>query len=274
VCCTLQGEELFINGLISPYREQALALIRQRVAEVDRFVAVSEYCAEFMAGFLDIPAEKIAVVPLGINMSGYKDKGDEGAAPSSPFRIGYFARITPEKGLHLLADAYIRFRRKTGAVTARLDAAGYAPPDYRSYLEDIQRKLKEAGLEDEFSYRGVLDRDGKITFLHQLDVLSVPATYDEPKGMFLIEAMASGVPVVQPKRGAFIEIIEKTGGGLLVKPDDPDSLADALYELWRDRSAVADLGRRAFQGVRAHYRVEHSVERLLGVYDGVAAVHS
>ena len=54
-------------------------------------------------------------------------------------------------------------------------------------------------------------------------MLSVPATYDEPKGMFLLEAMASGVPVVQPRRGAFIEIVEKTGGGLLVEPDDPDS---------------------------------------------------
>jgi glycosyltransferase involved in cell wall biosynthesis len=224
-----------------------------------------------MSGFLGIPGEKIAVVPLGINMSGY---GDKGADPSSPFRIGYFARITPEKGLHLLADAYIRFRRKTGESTAILDAAGYAPPDYRSYLADIQGKLRQAGLEGEFSYRGVLDRDGKIAFLHQLDVLSVPATYDEPKGLFLIEAMASGVPVVQPRRGAFIEIVEKTGGGLLVEPDDPDSLADALYGLWRDRTAVANLGRRAFQGVREHYTVAHAAERLLRVYDSVAAVHS
>ena len=80
----------------------------------------------------------------------------------------------------------------------------------------------------EFTYRGAVDRDGKLAFLRSLDVLSVPATYDEPKGVFLLEAMASGVPVVQPRRGAFTEIVEKTGGGLLVAPDDPSALADGI----------------------------------------------
>ena len=84
-------------------------------------------------------------------------------------------------------------------------------------------------------------------------MLSVPATYDEPKGMFLLEAMASGVPVVQPRRGAFTEVVERTGGGVLVEPDDPQSLADGLYALWSDRERRGELGRRAFEGVRAHY---------------------
>jgi glycosyltransferase involved in cell wall biosynthesis len=273
VCCTLQGEELFIDGLISPYREQALDLIRQQTREVDRFIAVSEYCAKFMSDYLAIPGERIAVVPLGINMAGYERSGSSGAEDGT-FRIGYFARIAPEKGLHVLADAYVRFRRKSGDARARLDAAGYTAPAHRTYLNDVRRTLEKAGLAGEFSYRGVLDRDGKIAFLRGIDVLSVPATYDEPKGMFLIEAMASGVPVMQPRRGAFIEIVEKTGGGLLVEPDNPDSLADGFHALWRDRATVATLGERAFQGVRAHYTVAHSAARLLGVYeDAVAAVY-
>jgi len=266
VCCTLQGEELFINGLISPYREQALDLIRRQVREVDRFIAVSEYCATFMSDFLAIPSEKIAVVPLGINMTGYKrSRSSEDGA----FRIGYFARVAPEKGLHLLADAYVQFRRKNSGANARLHAAGYAAPGHRTYLNDVRRRLEKAGLAGEFSYRGVLDRDGKIAFLEDIDVLSVPATYDEVKGMFLLEAMTSGVPVVQPRRGAFIEIVEKTGGGLLVEPDNPDSLADGFHTLWRDRTTAATLGERAFQGVRAHYTVAHSAARLLSVYEDV-----
>jgi len=96
-------------------------------------------------------------------------------------------------------------------------------------------------------------------------VLSVPAPYDEPKGVFLLEAMASGVPVVQPRRGAFTEIVEKTGGGLLVAPDDPKALGEALYELWQDRGKAATLGERGFQGVRAHYSVAHSADRFLEV---------
>ena len=115
----------------------------------------------------------------------------------------------------------------------------------------------------------MLDREGKLAFLRSLDVLSVPAICDEPKGMFLLEAMASGVPVVQPRRGGFIEIIEKTGGGLLVEPDEPDSLAEGLYTLWQDRGTAGILGQRAFQGVRAHYTVAHSAARLLDVYEEV-----
>jgi len=65
--------------------------------------------------------------------------------------------------------------------------------------------------------------------------------------------MANGVPVVVPRRGAFPEILEKTGGGILVEPDDPASLADGIFSLWKDRELLAELGRRAALGVREHY---------------------
>jgi glycosyltransferase involved in cell wall biosynthesis len=274
VCCTLQGEELFLNGLTPPYREQAIALIRARVAHVDRFVAVSEYCARFMQRFLDIPDGRVSVVPLGINMEGYVGlPAGGGVAPREPgpFRIGYFARVAPEKGLHVLAEAYARFRRRAPEADARLEAAGYLSPAHARYLADVQKTLAEARLAGEFSYRGTLDRAGKLAFLHRLDLLSVPATYDEPKGIFLLEAMASGVPVVQPRRGAFVEIVERTGGGMLVAPDDPDRLADAFVHLWRDRDARDVLARRAHAGVRTHYSVARSADRLLEVYRDVAA---
>jgi len=111
-----------------------------------------------------------------------------------------------------------------------------------------------------------LDRDAKLAFLRSLDLLSVPATYDEPKGVFLLEAMASGVPVVQPRRGAFTEIVARTGGGLLVAPDDPAALADAFYRLWQDRELAATLGARGAAGVAAHYSVARSTDRLLEMY--------
>jgi glycosyltransferase involved in cell wall biosynthesis len=262
VCCTLQGEELFLNGLTAPYRDRAVALIREQARQVDRFIAVSRYCATFMSELLEIPPARIDVVPLGIRMDGYerRDGSDD------VFRVGYFARVAPEKGLHVLADAYVRFRRRIGSARARLEAAGYLGRAHESYLSEVRQLLQQAGLGEEFRYGGAVDRAGKVGFLRELDVLSVPATYDEPKGMFLLEAMASGVPVVQPRRGGFVEIVEKTGGGLLVEPDRPDSLADALYRLWSDRSLLRTLSSRAFDGVRAHYTIEQSAIRLLDVY--------
>jgi glycosyltransferase involved in cell wall biosynthesis len=268
VLCTLQGEELFLSELAAPYRDQAVALIRQHVNDVDQFIAVSDYCAEFMIRYLKIPPERMSVVPLGISMAGYSRRPPDDRPAA--YRIGYFARIAPEKGLQTLAEAYVRFRHRAGNVPVGLHAAGYMAPSHREYLEQAHGILERAGLGSEFSYHGAIDREGKLAFLRSLDVLSVPATYDEPKGMFLLESMAAGVPVVQPRRGAFTEVVEKTGGGLLVAPEDIDALADGLHTLWADRALAAQLANNAFEGVRAHYTIAASATRQLEVYDAAS----
>jgi len=265
VLCTLQGEELFLSGLTDPYRDRALALIQDQVRHVDQFIAVSEYCAAFMTRYLEIPPDRISVVPLGISMAGYSrrtpgERGDE-------YRVGYFARVAPEKGLRELAEAYVRFRRRVGNAKISLHAAGYMAPNHRSYLEKAHDALRQAGLGEEFTYSGSLDRQGKLDFLRSLDVLSVPATHDEPKGMFLLESMAAGVPVVQPRRGAFTEVVENTGGGLLVAPDNVDAVAEGLHRVWSDRALSAALAGKAFDGVRAHYTIEQSATRQVAVYE-------
>jgi glycosyltransferase involved in cell wall biosynthesis len=222
-----------------------------------------------MSRLLGIPADRMAVVPLGINLSGYERHSS--AQSDDVFRIGYFARIAPEKGLQALAEAYVLFRKRTAGVRVQLDAAGYLSRADEPYLERVRETLNRAGLAGEFRYRGAVDRNGKLAFLASLDLLSVPATYDEPKGVFLLEAMASGVPVVQPRRGAFTEIVEKTGGGLLVAPDDSEALADGLYRLWQDPELKKSLGERGFDGVRAHYSIARSTDRMLAVYESIAS---
>jgi len=187
------------------------------------------------------------------------------------FTVGYFARVAPEKGLHVLAEAYIRLRRETEFSGATLEVAGYLAPEHREYLHSIERKMKDTGLENEFCYRGVLDRPRKIDFLRNLNVLCVPSNYDEPKGIFLLEAMANGVPVVEPRRGAFPEILQKTGGGILVEPDDAASLAQGIFSLWKDPALAEELGKRGAEGVREHYSASRMATRALEVYASIAA---
>jgi len=266
VVCTLQGEELFLSALDVAYRDRAVALIREQIRDVDHFIAVSEYGARFMRDFLRIPEDRLSVVPLGISLTGFERRSRE---QDDVYRVGYFARVAPEKGLHVLSEAYVEFRRRTGNARIALQVAGYLAPNHRDYLEQSHDIVKRAGFGHEFAYHGELDRDGKLAFLRGLDVLSVPATYDEPKGMFLLEAMASGVPVVQPRRGAFTEMVEKTGGGLLVAPDNAQAIADGLHQLWADRALSARLASDAFDGARTHYTVAASTTRLVDVYERV-----
>jgi glycosyltransferase involved in cell wall biosynthesis len=267
ICCTLQGEDLFLEGLHEPYRSEAKSLIRANLEHVDAFIAVSEYYAEFMPGYLGIPPERMRVVPLGINLRGFDQRNRQ---EPQPFTIGFFARVAPEKGLHVLAEAYRLLRADESIVPSRLEVAGYVAPEHKGYLKDLKQRMRDDGLEGEFNYRGVLDRDEKIGFLRNLDVFSVPATYDEPKGMFLLEAMACGIPVVQPRRGAFTEIVESTGGGLLVEPDNPEKLAEGIWRLYKDLRLAEELGQNGFERVRELYSVTRMADRALEVYQGVA----
>jgi glycosyltransferase involved in cell wall biosynthesis len=267
VACTLQGEELFLDQLLEPYRSQALELIRVKVEDVDGFVAVSEFCADYWQAKLGIPDRKLHVVPLGIDPDGY---GPPARVPGAPFQVGFFARVAPEKGLHLLAESYVRLRRESDFANSALEVAGYLAPEHRGYLRGVERLMKKAGLSNEFHYRGELDRAGKTGFLRALNVLSVPSTYDEPKGIFLLDAMASGVPVVQPRRGAFPEIVERTGGGVLVDPDDAARLADGIYGLWKNPELAAELGRRGAEGVRRYFSAAHMAARALEAFQAIA----
>jgi len=265
--CTLQGEDLFLDGLGEPYRSESKALIAEHASAVDAFVAVSDYYAGFMSGYLGIPRAKIHTVPLGINLAGH----DPARPPrTGPFTVGYLARIAPEKGLHLLAEAYRVLRHERGLPEARLEAAGYLRAEHRPYLAGIEAKMREWGLAGEFRYHGELPRDGKIRFLHGVDVLSVPSPYVEPKGLYLLEAMANAVPVVEPRHGAFPEILAKTAGGLLFEPGNVSSLAEQLHALATDRARAEDLGRRGARGVRAHYTAAQMAERTLEVFRGGA----
>ena len=267
VCVTLQGDDLFLDGLGEPYRAQAMTLIKDASVHVDAFLPVSQYYMNYMPGYLDVPPSKMRLATLGINTEGFSPRPAE---RTGPFTLGYLARIAPEKGLHLLAEAYIELRERPRMEDARLIAAGYLAAEHHPYLDAVRERLRAAGVENGFSYRGELDRAQKVEFLHEMDVLSVPTTYREPKGLFVFEAMACGVPVVQPRHGAFPEIIERTGGGLVVEPNDPIALAEGIITLRADTALAESMSKAGMAGVRHHYTVGRMAEQVEAVYRELA----
>ena len=266
VVCSLSGEDIFLEKLVEPYYSSARSIIRQRSAEINAFVAMNNYFADFMAYYLSVPRERIEVIPPGLNLEDYGEQQDIIELRRRPFTIGYLARICPEKGLHQLVAALKILADDTSLPAVQVKAAGYMDQAERPYLNKITRELKNWGLDDRFEYVGELDRAAKIEFLQSLDVLSVPTVYRESKGLFALEAWASGVPVVLPNHGAFSEMVADTGGGLLFEPGNPAALAEALKRMILNPDFAADCGRRAKQIVRERYNDGVMARRIVEVY--------
>jgi glycosyltransferase involved in cell wall biosynthesis len=233
---------------------------------VDGYIATCRYYADFMAGYLGLPRERIHVVYPGIKLAGFAE-----AAPKlneTPV-IGYFARIAPEKGLHVLADAFIHLRRQRDAPRARLRFAGWLGEHNRPYLDGIMKKLADAGLAREAERVDCPTQADKVRFLQGIDLFSVPAPYREPKGLYILEALAASVPVVLPRHGSFPELVEQTGGGLLVNPDDPVDLAAGLRRLLEDAALRRELAAKGRAAVRERFTAEvmaRETARVLGGY--------
>lgn len=243
VVATLQGEDTFLDGLTEPYRAQSWELLARRCADVDRFIAVSRYFADAMRARLNLPADRVTVVHNGIALEGFAPAATPPAVPT----VGFLARMSQGKGLGLLADAFSQL----DIPNARLCVAGAMTSADKPLVASVRRKLG-----DRVEFLPNIERDAKIAFLQSLSVLSVPTLYAEAFGLYVIEALACAVPVVQPRHGAFPELIEATGGGLLCEPNDAHSLAVALRELLTDPPRALQFGQTGRAAVQERFRVE------------------
>jgi glycosyltransferase involved in cell wall biosynthesis len=268
VISTLSGEDSFLEKLPEPFHGQALAALRERAAEIDAFVALNHYYADFMTDYVGVPRARIHVIPHGLNLIGHGTRADRGGGE---FTIGCLARVCPDKGLHNLIAAAEQLMADDRVPPFRIRAAGYLADADRPYLSTIQDRVATWKSPERFEYVGELTRDEKIAFLRSLDCMSLPSVYRESKGISAIEALANGVPLVVPEHGAFPELIEVTGGGMLHRPDDPQALADVLRELMASPRRAAELGNagrevihRDFDAAGMAHRTRQLYRKVLG----------
>ena len=217
-----------------------------------------------MVNYLGLDEQKMHQVNLGIDLRDLE--GQAARKPGDPFVIGFLARLCPAKGLHLTVEAFRRLAARRGPDGLRLRIAGYLEERDRPYVDELLQKIDAWGLTPYVEYVGEVDRQAKADFLRGLHVLTVPTTYREPKGLFALEALACGVPVVQPRHGTFPEMIERTGGGILVEPDSSEALAAGLGTLLDDPALREEMGRRGSEVVRAEYNERVMADRTLEVY--------
>lgn len=268
VVCNLQGEDAYLDSMPSPLREQVWTLLAERCRDCDLFIAPSRYFGDTMTKRLNLPAERVKVVFNGISLEGYGATPKSGLrTPNSPI-LGYFARMCRDKGLDLLVETFIELKRRNAVPGLKLKVGGGCGPSDEPFVAQLKEHLRRAGCLDDVSFHPNLTREEKVAFLQSLSVFSVPALYGEGFGLYLIEALAAGVAVVQPRHAAFPELIEATGGGIIAEPNAA-SLAGAIETLLRDPARLNALGESGQRAVMERFTVDQMAK---GVEEALAAL--
>jgi glycosyltransferase involved in cell wall biosynthesis len=244
--------------------------MRQLAQEVDGFITFRDFYADLMAERLAVARDRFHIVPLGVHWQPYARAAK--APTQRPPTVGYLARIAPEKGFHLAVDAYLDLARRPGMQDVRLRAAGWLSAEDQRFFAEQQARIEAAGLSDRFEYLGVVDLEHKRDFLHSIDLLSVPTIYREPKGLYVLEALAASVPVVLPRHGAFPELIAQTGGGALVTPGEARAFADAWQAMLENPERRVALGAEGRRCVQERHGIEIAAARTREVFCRFAAV--
>jgi glycosyltransferase involved in cell wall biosynthesis len=253
-----QGEDSFLDGLPEPFRSQCWSAMTRRLAASDLLIAPSRFYAAFIRERLALPPEAIEVVHNGIALDGYTVAASSPALPA----IGYLARMSRDKGLDILVDAFIALAHDLGDTSTRLKIAGAATAGDEPFIAKMKQRLADAGLESRIEWSPNLTREQKIAFLRSLTLFSVPAVYAEAFGLYVVEAMACGVPVVQPDSAAFPEIVGAGGGGVCVPPRDAGALARTWRQLLGDPARREKLSREGRLSVEKHFSARTMCEQF------------
>lgn len=262
VIVTLQGEDWFVNSLPEKFREACWQHLVHRAQEVDLFVSPSQYYAAQMMRYLQVGPERMRIVHNGVNLDGYM----QAAVPPHPPSLGYFARMCEEKGLGLLVDTFIELKRRDKVPHFKLRVGGGCGPSDEPYVEELKNKMRKAKCLKDVEFYPNLSRGDKLAFFRQLTVFCTPAMYGESFGLYLIEAMAAGVPAVMPRVAAFPEIFDTIGAGVLAEAN-PVALADAIMPFLRDPNTAREYGERVRQSTHNVFSVDLMAERMVAVYE-------
>ncbi len=291
VVCMLQGEDAFLDAMPKKDRDAVWATLSERAQEVDLFIAPSRYFADNMAARMKVSPDKVKVVFNGINLEGWQGSetgssrreeahtipGEEhqslltsaatvqgGEAPV----LGFFARMSEEKGLHLLVDAFIDLKKRETTKLLKLKVGGGCGPSDEKYVAKLKRLLADAGVLADVEVHPNLDRDQKQAFFESLTLFSVPALYGEAFGLYLVEAMAAGVPVVQPRHAAFPEIVEASRAGIITEANSA-ALADGIESLLIDPERLKELRSHALAASREQFSIAAMAAKIVEALESI-----
>jgi len=265
VLCSLQDEDVWVDAMQPKFQKKIWDLMHERAEDVDALVAVSNFFAETMKKRMNLLDEKVHTFYLGVDADDYhfipvKEK---------PRNIGYISRMCHENGFDIVVDAFTELKKKPGFEDVKLIATGGSTGDDAKYIKEQKRKIRENNLDDSFEIIDEFEGDTRHNFFKKVMLVSVPVHIGEAFGMYLLESMASGVPVVQPALGAFPEIVELSGGGVTYMPNSPEKLSKTWADLLSNPEKLEKLSHDGYEGTKKKFNIHNHAAEIIGLYESL-----
>ncbi len=265
VVCSLQDEDVWIDPMQPHFQEKIWNLMHERAEDVDKLVSVSHFFADIMKKRMKLPDEKVKTIHIGVDANDYQYVSTNG----KPRNVGYISRMCHKDGFDIVVDAFIKLKEKPGFEDVKLIATGGYTGDDAQFLKEQKQKLKANNLLDHFEISPDFEGKSVNDFFKKVVLISVPVRIGEAFGMYLLESMASGVPVVQPALGAFPEIIEISDGGVNYMPNSPEKLAETWAALLSKPEKLEKLSRDGYEGTKKHFNIHNHTNEIIELYENL-----
>jgi glycosyltransferase involved in cell wall biosynthesis len=262
IVCSLQDEDVWVDVMKPAFRDQVWKLMREKAVDVDAFIAVSHYFAGVMKERMDLPAEKVYPIYLGVDPAEYEYI----PSTSKNRTIGYISRMCHENGFDIVVDAFIHLKGQEGFNDVKLIVTGGSTSADDRYIAGLKKRIARAGLASSVDFHEAFEGVGRKEFFRKTAIASVPVRNGEAFGMYLPELMAGGIPIVQPALGAFPEIVQISQGGEVYTPNTPERLAATWARILSDRELLGKLSLQARKGVENSFNIHVHAGEMLDVY--------
>ncbi|OIK16632.1 glycoside hydrolase [Bacillus sp. MUM 116] len=247
------------NGIHTEIQEFINRKEQQLITEANQVIVCSEYMVEEVTAIFDTAAEKLAIIPNGVDLTTSRD--EEVDLPEFLHDQKYIfsmGRIVKEKGFETMIEAAAMVKKQ------RLDyffvIAGKGP-----MLETYRKKIKERQLEDKITFIGFITEQQRNAFIQNCEMVVVPSLY-EPFGIVALESMALGKPTIVSKTGGLKGIVKHLQTGMLMNPGDAESLLEQISFLFihPEKSAeIAIQGQQVMKNLYSWKRVALETSRLM-----------
>lgn len=265
VFCSLQDEDVWINAMSEHYKPKLWQLMSEKAKDIDAFIAVSDFFKNIMQQNMNIADDKLHVIHLSVKPEVYTVH----SPADNPQAIGYLSRMNEENGFDILVDAFIKLKSKSEYSNIKLIVTGGKTADDKKFIGKQILKLQNNKVLQDVEFIDDFRTSVLNQFFEKISVLSVPVMKGEAFGLYQLEALASGIPIVQPDLGAFPEIVEISKAGVIYKPNTPDALAEKLAEVLSNKVYLNQLSLNGRKAVEEKFNLKSSTEKLVEIYKNV-----